>query len=351
MKRIQRRLVGASNTKTLITCIVTSGITLVLVLGILSSRAASRTVRLAESDHAVTKATVHRWMTELSNWSRWGKDDERGTLNLLTPERRKRALAAAKDGLSVSLSHNYIEQPAEDAIYPFVREMLAIDPARQFVGDRYSVRYHGYAHSHMDALCHDSYEGKLYNGFPRSTVTAEEGCTKDGITNFKQGIVARGLLIDIARLKGVPYLEPSTPIYVEDLEAWEKQARIKVGPGDILLVRTGRWARRAEKGAWATGLKSAGLHASVLPWLKARDVAILGCDSVSDVLPSGVDGVTQPIHQVTLVALGMPLFDNLDLEAVAAEAAKRGRCEFLVTAAPLAVEHGTGSPLSPLAIF
>jgi kynurenine formamidase len=203
----------------------------------------------------------------------------------------------------------------------------------------------------MDALCHDSYEGKLYNGFPRSTVTQQAGCTKAGITNFKQGIVARALLFDIARLKGVPYLEPGLPVYVEDLEAWEKQARVKAGPGDILLVRTGRWARRAEKGAWATGMQSAGLHASALPWIKARDVAMLGSDSVSDVVPSRVEGVTLPIHQVTLVAIGMPLFDNLDLEAVAAEAAKRGRWEFLVTAAPLAVERGSGSPLNPLAIF
>ena len=330
---------------------VTLILTLALGIGALSSGIASQAVRSPESNHAVTKATVDRWMRELSNWSRWGKDDERGTLNLLTPASRRRALSAAKEGVSVSLSHNYLEQAAEDAVYPFVREMLPIDPASQFVGDRYSVRYHGYAHSHMDALCHDSYEGKLYNGFPRSTVTVEAGCAKNGITNVKDGIVARGLLIDIARLKGVSYLEPGTPIYVEDLEAWEKRAKIKVGPGDILLVRTGRWARRTEKGAWATGLTSAGLHASVLPWLKARDVAILGSDSISDVLPSGVEGVTQPIHQVTLVALGMPLFDNMDFEAVAAEAAKRSRWEFLVTAGPLAVEHGTGSPLNPLAIF
>ncbi len=308
----------------------------------------------AQTNHTVTKATVDRWMTELSNWGRWGKDDEKGTVNLLTPERRKRAVSAAKEGVSVSLSHSYIEQKAEDATSPFVREMIYINPPGpyvQFVGDRFTVEYHGFAHSHIDALCHDSYEGKIYNGFTGDTVTKEAGCTKEGITTYKQGIVARGLLIDIPRLKGISYLEPSTPIYVEDLEAWEKQAKIKAGPGDVLLIRTGRWARRAEKGPWAVEMMAPGLHASVLPWLKQRDVAILGSDAVSDVLPSGVEGVTQPIHQFTLVALGMPLFDNLDLEAVAQEAAKRGRWEFLVTAAPLAVEHGTGSPINPLAIF
>jgi kynurenine formamidase len=331
---------------------VVLGLTAATVVAITSC--SSRPNLEAQTDRKVTKATVDRWMRELSNWGRWGKEDERGTLNLLTPETRKQALSAAKEGFSVSLSHNYLEQKADDVMSPFVREMVYINPPGpyvQFAGDRFTVEYHGFAHSHMDALCHDSYEGKIYNGFPGTTVTKEAGCTREGITNFKQGVVARGLLIDIPRLRGVQYLEPSTPIYVEDIEAWEKQARIKAGPGDVLLVRTGRWARRAEKGAWAVDMMAPGLHASVLPWLRQRDIAILGSDAVSDALPSGVEGVIQPVHQFTLVALGMPLFDNLDLEAVAEEAAKRGRWEFLLTAAPLAVEHGTGSPLNPLAIF
>src|SRR5205085_12506718 len=169
-------------------------------------------------------------------------DDQRGTLNLLTPERSRHGLAAAKDGVSVSLSHTYIEQRAADATSPFVHEMLPLGTG-QFVSDRYTVAFHGYAHSHMDSLCHMSNDGKMYNGFARTEVTTG-GCAKLAISNFKQGIVARGLLMDIARLKNVKYLEAGTPIYVEDLEAWEKQAKIKVGPGDILFVRYGRWARR-----------------------------------------------------------------------------------------------------------
>ena len=136
---------------------VTCALTLAAALATLS-HGTTQTLTPPPSNRVVTKAMVDRWMTELSNWGRWGADDERGTLNLLTPQTRKRALAAARDGLSVSLSHNYIEQPADDAVYPFVRELLPIDPAGPFVGDRYSVRYHGYAHSHMDALCHDSYD-------------------------------------------------------------------------------------------------------------------------------------------------------------------------------------------------
>jgi kynurenine formamidase len=320
---------------------IASGSVLVLLLAGVSA---------SQSRYTVDKATVDRWMTELSNWGRWGKDDQRGTLNLLTSERRKRALALPKDGVSVSLSHPYIEQKAEDATSPFGHEMLGVDAGGPFVSDRFTVAYHGYAHSHMDSLCHMSHEGKMYNGFPRSEVTAE-GCAKLAITNFAQGIVARGVLMDIARLKGVPYLEPGTAISVEDLEAWEKQAKVKVGAGDIVFVRNGRWARRAAAGPWQTSRQAAGLHASVVPWLKSRDVAMIGSDNTNDVIPSQVEGVTMPIHQLTLVALGMPLFDNLDLEAVAAEAAKRGRWEFLLTAAPLTASNATGSPLNPLAIF
>jgi kynurenine formamidase len=339
--------------KPLVTQTALLTVMLVIALGAMSRMDPSSSIA-QRPDHNVSKETIDRWMTELSNWGRWGKDDEKGTLNLLTPDRRRRALSTAREGTSVSLSHNYIEESAEDTSSPFVRQMVNINrpgPFVQFVGDRYTVQYHGGSHTHLDALCHDSYLGKIYNGFPGSTITQQAGCTKNGITNLKQGIVAHGLLIDIARLKGVPYLEPGTPIFIEDIEAWERQAKIKVAAGDFLVLRTGRWSRRAAKGAWATDTSTAGLHASVIPWLKERDVAFLGSDSASDVLPSGVDGVIQPIHQFTLVALGMPLFDNLDLEAVAEEAAKRARWEFLIIASPLAVNNGTGSPLNPLAIF
>ncbi len=306
-------------------------------------------VAFAQADHLVTKATVDRWMTELSNWGRWGKADQRGTLNLLTPERSRKAVTLAKDGVSVSLSHTYLEQRADDATSPFGHEMLPIGPG-PFVSDRFTIAFHGYAHSHMDSLCHMSHDGKMYNGFPRTEVS-DQGCAKLAISTFKQGLVARGVLMDIARLKRVDYLEPGTPIHIEDLEAWEKQANVTVGPGDIVLVRNGRWARRAALGPWPTSRQAAGLHASVVPWLKTRDVAMIGSDNTNDVLPSQVEGVSQPVHQLVLVALGMPIFDNLDLEAVAEQAATRRRWEFLIVASPLAVETGTGSPLNPLAIF
>jgi kynurenine formamidase len=299
----------------------------------------------------VTAATIDRWMTELSNAGRWGPDDERGTLNLITPEITVSAARLVREGLSISLSHDYLKEAAADATSPFGHEILGAGGGGAFVSDRFNVVFHGYAHSHLDALCHMSNQGLSYNGFERSEISAEQGCPALAVTTMKSGIATRGVLVDVARLKGVEYLEPGTPIYPADLEAWEALAGLRIGPGDAVFVRSGRWARRAEEGPWATGRLAAGLHASVVPWLRERGVAILGSDYTNDVLPSGVEGVAMPIHQLTLVAMGMPLFDNLDLEALAAAAGERERWEFFLVAAPLAVPGGTGSPLNPLAIF
>ncbi len=318
----------------------------VLAVGILAAG-----VRAAQSVPEVTAATVEQWMTDLSNWGRWGEDDQSGTLNLITPEKRTAAADLVTAGVPVSLSHNYLTEPDVEATSPVGYELLGPDRPGPFRSDRYTFAYHGYAHSHMDSLCHMMHKGRMYNGFVRDEEVTAGGCAKLAIVNFKQGIVSRGVLMDIPRLKGVGYLEPGTPVHVEDLEAWEREAGVRVASGDVLLVRTGRWARRAEHGPWEMNRDAAGLHASVAPWLRERGVAMLGADGTNDVLPSGVEGVTQPIHQLTIVAMGMPLFDNLDLEAVAAEAARQGRWEFLLVAAPLAVDGGTGSPLNPLAIF
>ena len=163
--------------------------------------------------------------------------------------------------------------------------------------------------------------------------------------------MSRGILMDIPRLKGVDYLEPGTRIYPEDLDAWEKKAHLRVSPGDVVFIRTGRWARRDAKGAWPVSEGLAGLYITCAKWLHSRDVAVLGSDGAEDVLPSGIEGITQPIHELVLVAMGMPIFDNCDLETISKEAAKRNRWEFLVTAAPAAVPFATGSVLNPIATF
>lgn len=300
----------------------------------------------------VTKADVEAWMESLSNWGRWGPDDQLGAVNLITPETRMAAAKLVEKGISVSMARDVEKDSAVDNPRPFRHKMLnvGLNNPGQFVSDDYQVSYHGYAHTHMDSLCHMAYNGKMYNGFPQSEVV-ESGAPKLAVTAFKQGIFARAVLMDMPRLKGVDWLEPGTPIYPSDLDAWEEKAGFKTRSGDIVLVRTGRWARRDAEGPWDVSKKSAGLHASSAEWLKERDAAILGSDAASDVSPSMVEGVAQPIHQLVIIAMGMPIFDNLDLEAVSEEAARQNRWQFLVTAAPMAVGGGTGSPFNPIATF
>jgi kynurenine formamidase len=321
------------------------GLALALVLLALPAGAA-----LAQSA-VVTQQDVEQWMTSLSNWGRWGANDELGAINLITPEKRRQAAGLVRAGVSVSLARDVEKEKAADNSEPFLHEMTrsGLDET-QFSIDRYSVSYHGYAHTHMDSLCHMFHGGKMFNGFAQTEVTPR-GAGKLAVLNFKSGIFTRGILMDMARLKGVEYLEPGTAIYPADLEAWEKQAGVKVSSGDVIFVRTGRWALRDAKGPWPASEKSAGLFASCARWLKERDVAAIGSDAASDVMPSGVEGVSQPIHLLVLVAMGTPIFDNCDLEAVSREAARQRRWEFLLTAAPLAVGGGTGSPLNPIATF
>ena len=216
--------------------------------------------------------------------------------------------------------------------------------------DLFTIAHHGLAHTHLDALAHYFYKDRMYNGFPRSAVTAE-GAGKLSIHIAKGGIFSRGVLVDIPRLKGVPYLEPGTPIYPEDLDAWEKFAGVRIESGDVVLVRTGRWARRAEKGPWPASDHLAGLHASCALWLKERDIAVLGSDSAGEVRPTGVESMRGPIHTLMIVAMGVHILDNCDLEELSVAAAERKRWEFLLTTAPMAVPGATGSALNPIAVF
>jgi len=283
---------------------------------------------------------------QVKNWGRWGPNDQLGSANLVDAAKRKQAIALAKTGETVSLAHNPLTEKADDNASPFEHTML-----RGNSMDRYAVSYHGYAHSHIDALCHILYKDQTYNGYARADVNTDKGCTKLGIQNLKNGVVTRGILIDIPRLRNVPYLEPGTALYVEDLEAWEKKAGVKIASGDALLLRTGRWARREALGPWNVGQKMAGLHASVAPWIKARGVAFVGSDAAEDVVPSMVEGVALPVHTLFITALGINLLDNQDLEALGEMAAKLNRWAFMLTINPVPVTGGTGFPLNAIAMF
>ena len=287
------------------------------------------------------------WMEELSNWGRWGENDEMGAANLMTPAKRKEAAALVRSGTTVSLAHDFLTEPAEDVREPYQLQMQINDEG-QNSGDRIEVYFHGISYSHLDGLCHVFYEDRLYNGHDYRDVVTDDGCSLMDTTQMKDGLVTKGVLVDMARLKGVPYLEPGTKLYVEDIEAWEEQAGVRLGSGDALLLRTGRWARREAMGA---GGAMSGWDASVMPWMAERDIALLGADSVHEA-PDTVPGLGfNPIHRFAIVARGMNLLDNLDLEAAAETAAQLNQWDFMLVIAPLRVPGGTGSPVNPLAIF
>lgn len=298
------------------------------------------------NDTRTTPEEFRKWMTTLNNWGRWGANDELGAINLITPAKRKQAAEQVKSGIVVSLAHNWLTEKAIDAGNPY-KLLPRITRQALYAFDKEEIDFHGFTFSHFDSLCHVGYEGKLYNGYSfDETVSDAKGCKKLGVHNVKDKLITRGFLIDIPRLKGLPYLEPGTHVYREDIEAWEKKAGAKIQPGDAIFLRTGRWARRAAIGPF---MNIAGFDASVIPLLKERDIAMIGHDAAQDV--GTLPGIALPIHKFALAGLGANLMDNLDLEAVAETAAKLNRWTFFLAVAPNAVPQGTGSPINPLALF
>jgi kynurenine formamidase len=304
----------------------------------------------------LTPSDVKGLFDKLSNWGRWGKDDQRGALNFITSEKRAAAAHLVQAGESVSLALPLATIPAPDNPSPVTHLMVqaGADSREQplpYSGDYFAIAPHGMANTHIDALCHVFWNNKMYNGFDASEV-GSQGAKKCAIDVTRSGIVSRGVLLDIARLKKVAWMEPREKILPEDLDAAEKAQKVRVEEGDVLLVRTGRAAMRKQKGGWdpmRVGLP--GLDAACLPWLHERRIAVLGCDAVSDVVPSGYDGVPLPVHVGTLVAMGIHLIDNADLDAVSSASQRLGRNEFMFSMAPLVLERGTASPVNPLAIF
>jgi kynurenine formamidase len=322
---------------------------LFMVLAVLASQAGSQPS--APMQQKLTKQDIKTMMSSLSNWGRWGRNDQLGALNLITPEKRREAVSEVKEGISISLAHNVIKVKVGDS-EPFVHRMISTGQTSgaDSATDLYSVQYHGYTQTHLDALAHIFYQGQMFNGFSQQEVT-DTGAKRLSVINIKTGIFTRGVLIDFPRLFGVKFLKGKTAIYPKDLIAWEKKTGVRLKSGDAVLIRTGRWARWESQGAWDIEKDSAGLDVSTMPWFKKHDVAVMGSDLALDVMPSGVDGVKLPVHLVTIVALGVPILDNCDLEALSSALELRHRSTFLLTVAPLAVEGGTGSPVNPVATF
>jgi kynurenine formamidase len=291
----------------------------------------------------MSAAEFDQLFKQIKNWGRWGKDDTLGTINLITEAKRQQAASLVKTGISVSIEHELSTEEAADNPYPMQQVV-----APNFRTDTYFFRYHGTFITHQDALCHYTYNDRVYNDRPLNT----KACFPD-IANLKDGIVTRGILIDIPRLKGVPYLEPEVAVYSKDIEAWEKMAGVKIGSGDAIILRTGRWARRAKVGPWKAIDAASGFDVTVAPWVRARDVALAAGDVTVEIhnVPPVVEGQLTPLRTLFINGLGMPIIDDMDPEALAEMCAKLHRWEFMFVVAPLRVPTGTGSPVNPIAIF
>lgn len=306
----------------------------------------------------VTRAEFDEIFRACDNAGRWGVSDERGALNTITSDRIAAAAALVAVGRSVSCGLDLDEVPAPDNPFP-VRHHLTSpfqppspdSPDLRIATDGFAIETHGDAHSHLDALCHVSFAGSTYNGMRESDAIGSSGAQRQGVALARDGIVARGVLIDLPRFRGERWIEPGEAILPEEFLAAEQQTGVRLGQGDILLLRTGHTRRRRELGPWDAANLKAGLHVSVLPILHDRDIAGAGYDGDGEAVPSNCEQVPYPIHAISLPALGWWTFDSLDLDQLAATCAELNRWEFLFVASPLRLVRGTGSPVNPLAIF
>jgi kynurenine formamidase len=304
-----------------------------------------------------TTADIAELLQKVSNWGRWGRDDQRGALNYISNEKRATAARLVRTGETISLALPLATRPARDNPAPVTHLMIRSGSVGHPLGswgcaDYFAIEPHGLATTHLDALCHHFYRGKMYNGFDHTEVDFQ-GAHKCAIDVARDGIISRGVLFDIPRARNIEWVEPGDPIFPEDLEAAERTQRVEAGEGDVMLLRTGRFTLRRSKGVSAiAGMKLPGLHASCLEWLHARKIAVLGSDAVSDVLPTPYEApLKMPIHTGTLVMMGVHLIDNADLDTLAEKCAQTERYEFMFSLLPLVLERGTASPANPVALF
>lgn len=307
---------------------------------------------------SVTRGEFDRIYAQCDNTGRWGPDDQKGALNLLTPEHVRAAAGLVHSGRTVSLAWPLDEVQGPDNPAPVQHEMafgfdteFGDSGELRIAGDRFSMEIHGDAHSHLDALCHVGFAGRVYNGVPLDHAIDSRGALTQSVETVGQGIVTRGVLIDLPRHRNVPWIEPGESIGPDEILAAEEAGGARLGPGDLLFLRTGHATKRAAEGPWDAPDRKAGIHPSVLPLLHERDIVGVGYDGDGEVMPSVCEDVLYPIHAISLPALGWWTMDSLNLDDLSRTCAEEGRNEFLVTIAPLRLVRGTGSPVNPIAVF
>jgi kynurenine formamidase len=303
----------------------------------------------------MTQADFRALYERLRRQLPWGPDDRRGALNYVTPAQVLAAAGEVRLGQRVSLAAPIESSAAPDNPDPAVHQMTgtaadASPDGLSFATDRIAMNVHGNADSHIDALCHVMFDSQMYNAVPADRVTAS-GASELSIGVAGEGIVGRGVLLDIPRLRGTEWLEPGDHVTVDDVLAAEREQRVRIGRGDLLFVRVGHRRKRDQMGPWDAAAARAGLHPSVVPFLAERQIAVLGSDSNNDTAASLVDGVDFPVHVLAIAGLGIHLLDYLQFEELVPLCAEHGRWSFMCVIAPLRMPHSTGSPVNPIAIL
>jgi kynurenine formamidase len=304
----------------------------------------------------VTTAEFRELFEAVSNWGRWGIDDQRGALNYLTADRVLAASRLVRTGENLTLSvplntHLGIDNPVPaDHYMTMLGDQDIGSGTLRFAKDYIGADYHNASHSHIDALCHVAFDGALYNGASITSLTPE-GATANSIGVLANGLVGRGVLLDVPGMRGERWIEPGEHIFPDDLEKCERRQGVSVQEGDILLIRTGRARRHRELGPADAQSPQAGLHPTCVTFFADRHIATLGSDGNNDTSPSSTPGIAFPIHVLTLNAMGLHLLDYLQFEGLLTACERLSRWEFLFVAAPLRVIGGTGSPLNPIAIL
>ena len=325
-----------------------------------------------------TASELMDWIDELKNWGRWGPDDQGGTLNLIKPEHRVAAARLVTQGRTVSCARDLITaygHPDNSAQMYYiasgegaVNKDPSVPPTALGFGDCgsavefFGLVFHGINVTHIDALAHLFWKGRLYNDWSAGLMTSEHGALWASIMQMSDGIVTRGILMDVPTAEGTDALEPGRAVKPDDLEATAAKQGVTVGPGDIVLLRTGRWHQGSSASGGSTEYADAhdqarwgqvaGWHQACVPWLRDRDVAAIGCDGPQEVIPPTYpDALGASVHVLALNSMGMPLIDNCDLEALSATCKELGRWEFQFIISPLRLVGGSGSPINPIAVF
>jgi kynurenine formamidase len=297
----------------------------------------------------------------VKNWGRWGSEDERGTLNYITPDKVAAAARLVRSGRTVSMAIPINKTAGPDNPSPALHHMTLLhDVPVSETGLTFGMCFlgmasHGDCHTHVDALNHVGWRGRLYNDKPVSLLTSR-GSAWGSIAAYHGGIVGRGVLLDAARHRKVGWLEPGEAVTRAELEAIEAADGVRLGEGDILVLRTGHHARRLALGPWSNeyppaGEGKAGLHVDTVAWMHERRIAAFLPDGDGETVPSNVEGVPYPMHPLQLTAMGMCIADSLQLEDLARACEEEGRREFMVVGLPLRLPGATGSPWNPIAIF